>query len=417
MTVDKGTYTVIEIVNNSIQLKKKNGNTLLNNTKNRVITNTLMINNFLLGMHQELIVDKMYVIGNKYNTSELYTNDKINVGIVSYLENEVTYNNLLKDARQWFKFLKNNFTKLDETSDILQINMKNSSDSPWHTVKKEIAYRRKELTLLWNVTTENKKQANENGIYKYTDPGCNSEIFGINGKKSEILDKMIMINSNKKKIIPNKIVNNYNNWRKKSKIEIFIDLEFIMSVPELNLDKPFITMIGLYIVINKKKEYKCFYLEKVNKKCEKTLLKEFVSYIKMLETSYNSKAIFYHWSNAEPCYIGKALTQYGLEKKEFKWVDLMKVFMQEPIVMRGVFDFKLKSITNKLSECGYISNNYCNLECQDGLSALYLMYKYYNISYEEASIEEKKTIKSDLIKYNKMDCEVLKDILYFIRTK
>ena len=65
----------------------------------------------------------------------------------------------------------------------LRPNMKNTQDSPWSSAKKQIARELEDLTLLWYVGVEKRRDANQLGINSWRDPKCNAELLGVKGKK------------------------------------------------------------------------------------------------------------------------------------------------------------------------------------------------------------------------------------------
>ena len=48
--------------------------------------------------------------------------------------------------------------------------MKNHYDNAWHKIKKQVAIKNKEITLLWNCGIQQRKYAKKHKITKYTDP-------------------------------------------------------------------------------------------------------------------------------------------------------------------------------------------------------------------------------------------------------
>ena len=106
-------------------------------------------------------------------------------------------------------------------------------------VKKQLAERNNEITLLWNVGIKEKNKLYEQNIFSWSDPRCNSKNMGLNqlSTKGIIIDKIISINKNNDNIIePEIITNNLNEWNENRTLEFFIDFETSDSYLENNLD-------------------------------------------------------------------------------------------------------------------------------------------------------------------------------------
>jgi predicted RecB family nuclease len=77
-------------------------------------------------------------------------------------------------------------------------------------------------------------------------------------------------------------------------------------------------------------------------------------------------------------------------------------------VIRGCFDFSLKSIAKAMHRYGMISTS-LESNCNSGMVAMLNCWKYYNQGRDEEIIQ-------DTIRYNEFDCKVLYEILEFLRT-
>ena len=71
----------------------------------------------------------------------------------------------------------------------------------------------------------------------------------------------------------------------------------------------------------------------------------------------------YHWSHAEPVIMKKLALKYQNPKllpSKFQWVDLLQIFKQEPIILKDVFGYGLKSVVKKLHQLGLIQTTWLN---------------------------------------------------------
>jgi hypothetical protein len=87
------------------------------------------------------------------------------------------------------------------------------------------------------------------------------------------------------------------------------------------------------------------------------------------------------------------------------------IFKQEPIVIKGCFKFGLKAIASAMKDNGLI-NTEMDSVCNSGMNAMITAYKYYCEKLENNSDPD---IMKDIEKYNRFDCQVLYDIISYLR--
>lgn len=123
----------------------------------------------------------------------------------------------------------------------------------------------------------------------------------------------------------------------------------------------------------------------------------------------------YHYSAAEKTAWKNFLGRNG-KHYEIDWVDLLKVFLEEPIGVKGALNYSLKTIAKTFYEHGYIQTIWDNnLSCADGADAAVGAYRANleclkkNISFKDHDLTQ------DIIKYNEVDCRTLQEILYYLR--
>lgn len=96
---------------------------------------------------------------------------------------------VVSEALEWVHRVRKegaNWSVLPEpTVPELRPNMKNMQDWPWSLAKKRIAKESEELTLLWNVGVDKRRDANHQGIYSWRDTNCNTVSLGVNGEKTQ----------------------------------------------------------------------------------------------------------------------------------------------------------------------------------------------------------------------------------------
>jgi len=92
-----------------------------------------------------------------------------------------------------------------------------------------------------------------------------------------------------------------------------------------------------------------------------------------------------------------------------KTLDLYQIFIEEPIVVKGALKYSLKSIAKALYKNKLINTTWETSECNNGMNAMLLAHKYYNMSKKD------NIIMKDIIKYNEIDCKCLWEIIKYLR--
>ncbi len=457
---DRSIYYIIDVKSSSISLvsggESMSSGLLYDGYKAQIYVYKEALNN-ITGSNNNIA----FILGKKY---EYYSGGKkikiddpfSRLAIVNF-ENEKKNGKDFKEkidkALEWKNDLNKNWKKYSLypiEKDELYPNMKNSYDKNYRPIKKKIAIKNKELTLLWNCGVKNRKLAFQKGIKTYDDEKINPESLGYEtkSKKYKIIDLMLKINKKSNdKIINIDNTNNYLEWRNKVDYEFFVDFE-TYSKEEIygeNLDEDFIEnlnnqviyMIGVY----HKEKFKCFIInynnidtnsldsikkniEKIkNLKCsyddyvfclnEKDLIERFTNYIVEFSKSKNKTRLI-HWSSAEPIMFNKKIKEYGLfdDKYNLPWYDLLSVFKydESPIIIKECFGFGLKEIVKKLNDHKLIKLVWPELD--DGLLSSFVAKNIYKNKIE---IQEKNKNMIEIVEYNYIDCLAISILLDFIR--
>lgn len=88
-------------------------------------------------------------------------------------------------------------------------------------------------------------------------------------------------------------------------------------------------------------------------------------------------------------------------------LDLQRVFQHAPLLIRGVFDFKLKHIAKALYEKGCIPIRQPE-GCADGAESILLAKKYFDQGRPD-------NVRRVLEDYNRFDCDILMELVVFLR--
>jgi hypothetical protein len=214
-------------------------------------------------------------------------------------------------------------------------------------------------------------------------------------------------------------------WDRKRSLEFYVDFETITSAFDNFKKMPWqggtnmIFMIGVGWVNRRGNwKYKCFVAERLKPKCEKKIMEDFLALLEKKSKSYNcANPISYHWGNAEMSFWNSACNRHPEKTWEVpNFMDFLKVFKEEPILVKGVLDFGLKNVAKGMIKHGLIGLAMPEAgEVADGLGAMMCAYT----SYKQASkigVKVEKLFKfKPIIVYNEIDCKMVWKIIEYIR--
>ena len=432
-------YRVIDIKWTTMYLCA-NGKTLRNSHRFPAYKGQLAIYNAALGLLQGYTPDKAYIMSKAWNLNgkEHGYNCYQLLGHIDYDGFDSKYLQDTSDAIQWVRNVRYNGGKWscnNPTVPELYPNMCNKFDSPYGSVKKELANELNEITSVWMVGVKHRKIAHEKGIMSWEDPKCNALAMGIKGQKiGPIIDKIIQINrDNIGNISPNIIGNNLGNWQNKSPLDFYLDFEGLtgciydrnIDLVDSELDSQSVFMVGVGYENNGIWEYKTFVANSVSREEELRIIREFINFIETRVRNLNvrGRPRFFHWSPAEKSMFNMLNKRYNDEflgwTNSVGWVDMCKVFTSEPIVLKGSMKFNLKAVAKAMVNHGMIQSKWDFNGPDNGMSAMLEAIDYYR--YMECQnknpIDDEiyRKMMLSIIDYNEIDCKVVWEIVRYLR--
>lgn len=379
---------------------------------------------------------KAFILGRRWkytSQGEIYTGE-------SCFERLATINFMLKDSQfvsqtdeaiQWQRSVRKDGSKWDPlqmNNPNLFPNMSNSKDFPWTEIKYRICDETKDITKLWMCGTKHRKIAHQKGIYQWSDPCCTPENLGVNGPvTSKVLNKILEINHQSKELIsPKKIKNNMKDWQSEYELEFFVDFETINDVVmndfsnlPISESENLIFEIGVgYIDRRGVWIYKPFIVNDLTDDEEFRICSEFIEYVAKLIELYNFEGTppFFHWSHAEPNAWEKICEKYNQPNWDLSqgWVDMLKPFKEEPIVIKDVFSFSLKNVVHGMNKHKMINLKW-DTACSDGTNAMIAAYRAKLESNTKSIPMEKTSYMKDVTRYNEIDCRAIYEIVKYLR--
>jgi putative phage-type endonuclease len=476
-------YRIVDIKFTTLNLRA-DGKHLLKSSSVEAMKSQLYVYNMALQEMQGYNPAKAYIIGRKWNfkkNSVISSGEGCfdRAGHINFKTTDMHIRKKTRDALVWIHKVRrygHTFTVIPPSCAEMYPNMSNGLDGPWRRVKAAIAKEIFEITDLWQCGVKNRNIAYNIGVLGWNHPRCIAETFGVRGDKvtstlQQILDcnqdpeiyierKMLRsggeingensldtedleetreeIRSDIQIIIPHKIQGNLlSQWHSKKntnkKNTLFVDFE---TKNDLNLDNEFarssyIFMIGIVYrdIATEECLYKCFYTNDLTEQEECRIFLQFHEFIRKFSKDIKGEVLMpnlIHWSHAEKTFYQAAWRKHGDKvlkagyDKIINWCDMLKIFKDEPITIRGALNFSLKSIAKAFYKHGFIKTTWDDSECGDGMAAMVLALKCYRSvskgelrlgpSNDIMSIPTMKTIRS----YNEVDCRVLQEIMDYL---
>jgi predicted RecB family nuclease len=393
----------------------------------------LLIYNTSLGLLQGYFPQQAYILGKSYkyeakNTIYESNNYFERAGVIDYASCDANYVELTRNAINWY----NDVLQYGASWDLykphrfeMYPNMSNTSDAPWTELKQSIADKIFELTSIWMVGHRNRQIGFTNNILSFDSNSCTADKLGIRGNIiAPIVDKIIDANrpstEHKYDIVnPHKIKNNENNWKTINQNDLYLDFETISDMwcdTKLDMNNKYIHnwifMIGVGQFVNDQWIYKCFKLKNLTIEDEDKMMSDFINYVGAITKTPR----FFHWSHAE-----ESIFEYVNNRHQNKFynfirsitfIDMLKIFKSEPIIIKGAVNFKLKQIGKAMYKHGLIESTWNNINNENGLTAMIGASQYYKNSNNRDD-----TILDAIEKYNETDCKVLYEITNYFRNK
>jgi hypothetical protein len=427
-------YIVIDIKWTTMTLCS-NGYNIRNSGRFPSYKGQLAIYNCAVGNIQGYIPPKAYImskswkIDKKNNIQEGYNVFDL-LGEIDYenFDNKVIDNTI--KAIDWIRCVRtfgDTWDLHNPTVPEMYPNCSNKLDYPWSKKKQDIADKIGELTNIWYVTTKQRNNAHIKGIKSWKNNKCNGKLLGLTNEKERVVNEILKINRSDNLIIsPNIIQNNDFDWKNEQPTDFYIDFETInyslvgdkIDILNSTIHNEILFMIGLGFVQNNKFEYKVFYLEQLTFEDEKIMFNEFINFLNnkiiQLDSSKSYIPRLFHWGFAEQNNVNHINKKhYNCDNffSNYQWVNMYDIFTKEPIVIKDVFNFKLKNIGKSMFKHNLIKTSWdiSDDNPSDGLGAMFSAIECYN----KNNIKSKK-FKS-IVEYNKIDCKILYEILCYLR--
>lgn len=337
---------------------------------------------------------------------------------------EVCFTNKIKEkleeSHKWITLLKKDHMVMSiypsPTHHELYPNM-NNKESDWENEKYKLAERIKEITLVWNISYNDRCKFLKKGIQCWDDPKLLSELK--DNKNKDIQERIIHMNQQEDILLyPRKTISkDFKALLIKKDTDIILDIESFLSFDDKNdyfqdnmNNSPILAIIGF---IHNDHFYD-YTISNYTIESEEKIIKDFSNHLLKISRKYCDVINIYHWGHAEYNYFNYIRKNYpSVEFPEYKLINILDYFRMEPIIVQGIFKFGLKTIGKALYKNNLIKTTW-EEDNDNGLDAM--------IQFKDVCVKNTKNIPikryveiSNIIEYNRIDCQVLKEIIELLR--
>jgi hypothetical protein len=284
------------------------------------------------------------------------------------------------------------------------------------------------------------------GVYKWTDKRFATSLLGIKGHNGIIIDAILKINRQHKNIHYPLTIHDKIGDHNINDLNFYIDFECVNNIDNsiINVDGvkgAMIYLIGVGWICPDTRiwKYKYFIVDHLDYRLETKIVYDWLLFMNSIRSKYNRSnnlCRLYHWSNAEVNHLDNAIKRlnnhlnnhlnecddnigagsYNVDFSKYIWHDLMRIFQNVPIVIKGCLTYGLKNIAKMMHANGLIETNWDVNSSIDGMGAMVIA-----LQCNKFAIDDKKNLIdykdiNDVVKYNEVDCKVLYDILKYITT-
>jgi hypothetical protein len=182
-------------------------------------------------------------------------------------------------------------------------------------------------------------------------------------------------------------------------------------------------MIGVGYIENGVWNYKSFVMNNMSVEEECRCMDEFTKFVidKTDEIDPLKKYTrrLFHWSQAEISNLNMMNAKYNNRwinwEKNITFVDMYKIFLSEPINIRGAFGYSLKSVGNALYKLDKIKLQWLDSDVTNGKMAMFVAAKIYQNKYLKQETSHDIVLMNDIIKYNEIDCKMIYEVIEYLR--
>lgn len=257
-----------------------------------------------------------------------------------------------------------------------------------------------DVSVVWQCGIKRRRLLRQQKIYRWDDP-CFEDFFYhmvSSPLRVSIIQKMrsLTLQGNVDLLFPSKqeILEKFPILEKDISLWVFVDFETDYQ--------KCIYLLGSYTA---EEGYRCEWADHLDPSAEKPLMHKIYERL----SCYKERGMTLCYFVAEMHFWKERCRFHQLESYLDLFdgmLDVSRVFIEGPLIIRNVFNFKLKTIASKLYEMGYLSIQQPE-GCMDGAESVDLAKQYFQTRSPDVS--------NILQQYNQFDCQVLYELVVFLQ--
>jgi hypothetical protein len=257
-----------------------------------------------------------------------------------------------------------------------------------------------DVSVVWQCGVKRRRILREKKIYRWDDPAFQDHFYEMvsSPRRVDIIRKMLSLSLSGEEdfLFPPKeeVLDKFPILETDISKWVFVDFETDFS--------KCIYLLGYY---TENDGYQCEWADHLDPGSEKPLMRRIYNVL----SSYKKEGRTLCYFVAEMNFWKERCRFHGLVDYMDLFdgtLDLSHIFIYSPLIIRNVFNFKLKSIASGLYEMGYIDLKQPT-GCVDGAQSVDLAREYFSTRSVELS--------GILERYNQFDCEIMYEIVVFLQ--
>ena len=310
----------------------------------------------------------------------------------------------------------------------------------WASAMKEIVARSEDLTQLWWVGVNRRRDANRAGLMRWTDPRVTPAAVGVEGRTTmPRLQALLDVNRDGgAPLRPARIGAARSEWIEPEPAEFYVDFETVgdldddfSRLPERG-GQPLIFMVGCGHVEDGEWKFECFIADRLDERSEAAVIDGWFEHMtavrERLAPGADPKVI--HWSPHETVTLETAFDA-AVKRHEAtgwrharngpwphpNWFDFLnRVVKEEPVVVRGAHGFGLKAVTNAMHDLGLVETRWDEGPA-DGLGAMVGAWWCDREAARAGGVMRDLDVMQGIERYNEVDCKAMMELVRHLRAR
>ena len=309
----------------------------------------------------------------------------------------------------------------------------------WSTAMKKIVREGEDLTQLWWVGVAKRREANRQGLTRWTDPRVTPKAVGVEGRTT-MPNLQALLDVNREPgppVRPARIEAARADWIEEAPAEFYVDFETVSDLDDdfaripQRAGQPLIFMVGCGHVEEGEWQFRCFIADRLDEPSEARVIDDWFEHMTAvrdrLAPGVDPKVI--HWSPHETITLETAFDA-AVRRHEAtgwrhtrgrqpwphpNWFDFLnRVMKVEPVVAKGAHGFGLKAVTNAMYDLGLVETRWDEGPV-DGLGAMVGAWTCERRAAAAGGSMRDFELMDGIERYNEVDCKAMMELVRFLR--